>query len=133
MRTRAITIQQENIVDIAPMLMHSSCNYDISKIIKLANSFDTTMLDNIMKDNKSDVVIYNNKTYIMGLYNDQYALWECVCEKGDFLINQRTELNKSDFVADDWIEKTRPAIAQEFGINEMKVEELYYSFFFNIY
>ena len=117
--------------DIMPSLKHNSCNYDSKINILLSKSFPIAILDTKLCDCKSDVVIYNDNTYICGVFNDTYALWQCECQDGYFLINQRDKLNQSDFIEDDWIYNIRPSLAKYFRIPEKIVEERYYSFFFN--
>lgn len=58
-------------------LTSKSCNYDSRTKIKLNNSFEAAKLDEILCNNKTDVVKYNGQNYICGISDDAYALWEC--------------------------------------------------------
>jgi len=65
-------------LEITPLLMTKSCNYDSTTSIKLSKVFPISELDKILCDNKSDVVKYNGQTYLCGVLDDGYGLWECV-------------------------------------------------------
>ena len=65
-------------LEITPLLMTKSCNYDSTTSIKLSKVFPISDLDKILCDNKSDVVKYNGQTYLCGVLDDGYGLWECV-------------------------------------------------------
>lgn len=64
-------------LEITPLLMSKSCNYDSTTNIKLSETFPISQLDKTLCDNKSDVVKYRGKTYICGILDGGYALWEC--------------------------------------------------------
>jgi hypothetical protein len=66
-----------NDLEITPLLMSKSCNYDSTTSLKLSKAFSVSELDKILCDNKSDVVKCNGQTYICGVLDDGYALWEC--------------------------------------------------------
>jgi len=54
-----------------------SCKYDRSKAILLSKSFNINEIDNQMQELKTDVVEFKNKFYIVGVFDNWYALWEC--------------------------------------------------------
>ncbi len=67
----------------ADLLIHKnikskSCEYDRSRVILLPKSFNINEIDNQMQELKTDVVEFKNKFYIIGIFDDWYALWECV-------------------------------------------------------
>lgn len=58
-------------------VMSTSCNYNRSTAIMLPKSFDINRIDRRMKELKTDVVNFRDKYYIVGVYDNGYALWEC--------------------------------------------------------
>ena len=64
-------------LEITPLLMSKYCNYNSTTNIKLNKLFPISKLDTKLCDNKTDVVKYNGQTYLCGVLNDGYALWEC--------------------------------------------------------
>ena len=55
-----------------------SCKYDRSKAILLSKSFNINEIDNQMQELKTDVVEFKNKFYIVGVFDNWYALWESI-------------------------------------------------------
>ncbi len=64
-------------LEITPLVVSKSCSYDRKTLIKLSPSFRAAKLDELLCENKSDVVKYNGQTYICGILDDGYALWMC--------------------------------------------------------
>jgi len=66
----------------ADLLIHKnikskSCEFDRSRAILLPKLFDINEIDNQMQELKTDVVEFKNKFYIVGVFDNWYALWEC--------------------------------------------------------
>jgi len=72
-------IKQESLL-MNKKVMSKSCNYDNRTVIDLPSSININELDSKMKELKTDIVVFENKNYIIGIYNESlfgYALWEC--------------------------------------------------------
>ena len=67
-----------DILEITPLLMSKSCNYDRATSISLSDIFPLAKLDEKLCDNKTDVVKYNGQTYICAIIDNGYSL--CACE-----------------------------------------------------
>lgn len=72
-----ITPLNESLLLMNENIMSTSCNYNRSTAIMLPKSFDINRIDKRMKELKTDVVNFRGKYYIVGVYDNGYALWEC--------------------------------------------------------
>ena len=67
----------------ADLLIHKNikskfCEYNRSKTILLPKSFDLNEIGSQMQELKTDVVEFKNKFYIVGVFDNWYALWESI-------------------------------------------------------
>jgi len=70
-------LKQDNLL-MSENIMSISCEYNRQKAILLPKSFDIRDIDKQMQELKTDVVKFNDKFYIVGIFDDWYALWECI-------------------------------------------------------
>jgi len=72
-----ITPLHESLLLMNENIISTFCNYNRSTAIMLPKSFDIKRIDKRMKELKTDVVNFRDKYYIVGIYDEGYALWEC--------------------------------------------------------
>ena len=74
---KMLTPLHESLLLMNENIMSKSCDYNRSTAIVLPKSFDINRIDARMKELKTNVVDFRDKYYIVGVYDDGYALWEC--------------------------------------------------------
>lgn len=72
-----ITPLHESLLLLNENIMSKACEYNRTTAIKLPASFDIQRIDKRMKELKTNIVTFREKTYIVGVFDGGYALWEC--------------------------------------------------------